>query len=186
MFSLIKGLSLGAGAMYFLDPAAGEKRRNELVDQISGLGQQFQGLLGESSRDLQDRAKGLVGEATEHVDLPFDAAALNPAGWPPAAKVVGGAIGVMVGMKMLKHMPLATLAIGAVGLGLFVQKNSGQGGEMNWKGFGGGLSDVGGYGSGGMHSPAFTRTNYSQPTRPTTETPMTAPPIGTTGDAPKV
>ena len=124
MFTLLKGLGLGAGLMYFFDPEAGEQRRSVVGDRMKGLGHELEESLSASSSDLKSRAEGVVSDATRAMDLSVDLDAFNPANWSPAVRLAAGVVGVAVGLKMVRRMPLATLALGAVGLGLAVQNRS--------------------------------------------------------------
>jgi len=167
MFSMLKGLGLGAGAMYYFDPEAGEQRRAALADQFAGVGKQVEEWLGHSTQDLKSQAQEYVDDA----NIPVNLDALNPTTWPPAAWVAGGVLGAMVGLKLMRKMPLATLALGAVGVGIAMQKMSKQG---DWKNL---ASDgdrrefgpAGGHGYS-VRSPAFDQ--------PHTSSSLTSPPAG--------
>ena len=60
---LIKGLALGAGAMYLFDPQFGATRRSKLKDQVVGAGSDYAHLWERGSADLANRIKGQAFEA---------------------------------------------------------------------------------------------------------------------------
>jgi hypothetical protein len=58
-------LGLGVGAMYFMDPERGEKRRNNVLDQVTQLRNEAQNVWTQGSDDLANRAKSLRGKASQ-------------------------------------------------------------------------------------------------------------------------
>jgi osmotically-inducible protein OsmY len=63
--NLILGMALGAGLMYLLDPDRGRRRRALLRDQVVHGGRELEELkdaAAASSRDLQNRIRGVVAE----------------------------------------------------------------------------------------------------------------------------
>jgi len=165
MFSMLKGLGLGAGAMYYFDPEAGEQRRAALAEQFAGAGKQLEEWLGHSTHDLKSQAQEYVDDA----NIPVNLDALNPATWPPAARLAGGVLGAMVGLKLMRRLPLATIALGAVGVGLAMQKMAQ---HDEWKNLSsdGGRREFGPGGGYSVRSPAFDQ--------PHTGTGLTSPPVG--------
>lgn len=143
MFATLKGLGLGAGLMYFFDPEQGPWRRSLVRDQLAGVVEQLQGYAGQSSHELAGRAQGLLSQAADHaqefvseqtrgMDLPVSAVALNPAAWSPAARMAAGAVGAVLGLKLMRRMPLASLALGGVALAWYVQKQQSGAGGSGW------------------------------------------------------
>jgi uncharacterized membrane protein len=63
-------LGLGVGAMYFLDPDRGDRRRADVRDQVMKLRSEAQSVWSEGSEDLAQRFKG-VGQRAE--DMAQDA-----------------------------------------------------------------------------------------------------------------
>jgi uncharacterized membrane protein len=61
---LCTGLGLGAGLMYFLDPDRGRRRRALARDTATHLMNATDDAIGTTSRDLSNRMRGLVAEAT--------------------------------------------------------------------------------------------------------------------------
>jgi uncharacterized membrane protein len=59
---MLSGLLLGAGAMYFLDPQQGRRRRKLLTDQLNRIGHDVPHALDAAWRDLSNRAQGTVAE----------------------------------------------------------------------------------------------------------------------------
>ncbi len=57
---LVTGALAGAGAMYFLDPERGRRRRALVRDEIDHLRRQFEDELDAGSRDAANRARGVV------------------------------------------------------------------------------------------------------------------------------
>jgi len=60
---LIGGIGLGAALMYLFDPEKGRWRRALVRDKVIGATNQASQLLGQTSRDLQNRTHGIVAEA---------------------------------------------------------------------------------------------------------------------------
>jgi len=57
------GMALGAGLMYFLDPDKGGRRRALLRDQIARAGHELEDLTTTTARRVRNRAVGLAHEA---------------------------------------------------------------------------------------------------------------------------
>lgn len=60
------GVALGAGVMYMLDPDRGKRRRALVRDQMVSASNRTGVYAGKLSRDLSNRAQGLVAEARSH------------------------------------------------------------------------------------------------------------------------
>lgn len=60
---LIGGIGLGAGLMYILDPDRGERRRSLIRDKAVKAYNSTGDAIGKTTRDLSNRASGLVAEA---------------------------------------------------------------------------------------------------------------------------
>jgi uncharacterized membrane protein/uncharacterized protein YwbE len=56
------GISLGAGLMYIFDPDRGRRRRTTARDAAHHIANTFDDAVGKTSRDLSNRAQGLVAE----------------------------------------------------------------------------------------------------------------------------
>jgi uncharacterized membrane protein len=61
--SLLSGIGLGTGLMYYFDPDLGRRRRAQVRDQMVHLLNQLDDAVGVLSRDLTHRAEGLGAEA---------------------------------------------------------------------------------------------------------------------------
>ena len=59
---LMRGMLLGAGAMYFLDPDRGARRRSLLRDQLVHAGHKIGDGVSATARDTRNRAKGVAAE----------------------------------------------------------------------------------------------------------------------------
>jgi hypothetical protein len=122
---MIKGMGLGAGLMYFFDPDSGRWRRALVRDQLVSAGHDLEDLVGASARDLKNRARGVAAEssrwAEDHLGRPVD---LRPETWPPSARLLAGAAGVLVGLQLFRRRPATSLALGAIALGIAVQNLS--------------------------------------------------------------
>ncbi len=62
--TLLKGIGLGAGAMYLFDPQFGRRRRAELLDQVDHTKHCTTDFLYKAQRDLSNRAAGVAAETT--------------------------------------------------------------------------------------------------------------------------
>ena len=63
LLTILGGLGAGAALMYFMDPEKGRTRRAQMQGKVTGLSNDLrQGLEGRS-KDLSNRAKGLLHEA---------------------------------------------------------------------------------------------------------------------------
>jgi len=60
----IAGFGLGAIAMYVLDPVSGKRRRELARDKAANAANSAVDTLQTTARDLQNRAKSVVGGAT--------------------------------------------------------------------------------------------------------------------------
>ena len=60
--SLLAGMGLGAGLMYFLDPQLGRRRRAHLRDQAASATSRLDDRLGATWTDVRQRAQGLAAE----------------------------------------------------------------------------------------------------------------------------
>lgn len=58
-------LGLGVGAMYFMDPEQGDRRRARVRDQVMSLRNETQDVWTKGSEDLAKRAKGLRNKAAQ-------------------------------------------------------------------------------------------------------------------------
>jgi hypothetical protein len=70
---VLLGALIGAGVMYLLDPDGGRRRRAVLRDQLVSAGHKTSDAVGATSRDVTNRARGVVAELRgrlrrEHVD----------------------------------------------------------------------------------------------------------------------
>ena len=61
--AMLLGVGLGAAIMYFLDPDAGRRRRAVARDKALSAANDAGSRLDAKSRDLGNRARGLVAEA---------------------------------------------------------------------------------------------------------------------------
>jgi hypothetical protein len=59
---VLKGFSLGLGAMYLFDPRMGRRRRAMLADSVTGMAHDLADGLGEAIRDAGNRLRGLLAE----------------------------------------------------------------------------------------------------------------------------
>ena len=65
--SLLGGLALGAGLMFFLDPDHGGRRRAQVRDRAVKLRKRSTRSLGKMARDLQHRTRGLMAESASRL-----------------------------------------------------------------------------------------------------------------------
>jgi hypothetical protein len=62
--TLIGGIGMGAALMYMLDPDRGRRRRALARDQLAHVAKRVPDALDATARDLQNRTRGLVAEAS--------------------------------------------------------------------------------------------------------------------------
>jgi hypothetical protein len=67
--TLLAGMVIGAGLMYLLDPEQGGRRRSLLRDKFVALSNDAADVLGKTTRDLRNRAQGVIAETTKAVGL---------------------------------------------------------------------------------------------------------------------
>jgi hypothetical protein len=67
--TLLAGMAIGAALMYLLDPEQGGRRRSLLRDKFVALSNDAADVLGKTSRDLRNRAQGVIAETTRAVGL---------------------------------------------------------------------------------------------------------------------
>jgi osmotically-inducible protein OsmY len=73
--TLLYGMGIGAALMYILDPDRGARRRALLRDKCVSASNKTQEYVGKMSRDLGNRAQGLVAETKNlfrHEEVPDD------------------------------------------------------------------------------------------------------------------
>ena len=63
---LLSGVGLGAALMYVFDPDKGNRRRALVRDQLTSAGNKAGTYAGKLSRDLSNRAQGLVAETRNY------------------------------------------------------------------------------------------------------------------------
>jgi BON domain len=71
--TLLYGIGIGAALMYILDPDRGGRRRALIRDKAVRASNKTQEFVGKMSRDLSNRAQGLVAETRNlfrHEDVP--------------------------------------------------------------------------------------------------------------------
>jgi uncharacterized membrane protein len=61
---LLGGIGLGAALMYILDPDRGNRRRTILLDKLTSAANRVPDAIGTTTRDLGNRARGLVAEVS--------------------------------------------------------------------------------------------------------------------------
>ncbi len=74
---LLGGIGLGAGLMYMLDPDRGRRRRALVRDQLTSASNRASKALGRASRDLSNRAQGVVAQARKRMGLQAQTSALE-------------------------------------------------------------------------------------------------------------
>jgi hypothetical protein len=66
-WSFTRGLMIGAGLMYLMDPSEGGRRRAQMRDQGTRALRRSGRLLGKTGRDLRNRARGRLAEAVSRL-----------------------------------------------------------------------------------------------------------------------
>jgi hypothetical protein len=131
--TLLKGLGLGAGMMYFFDPISGNRRRALVRDQLNhacALGNQQAGVV---YRDASNRIQGVtaeMGHLIEESDQPMKerlqegamtmgrTLGMQGETWSPTAKAAMVAGGVGLVAALMNKRDLLALAFGAAALTL--------------------------------------------------------------------
>jgi uncharacterized membrane protein len=126
---LLCGIGLGAGAVYFLDPQGGKRRRALLRDRAANFLHDAEHALDVVARDVGNRALGVYAEARHlarpgsvhddgHRHMSFDLLQEN---WAPATRFLVGATGAgLIGYGATQRAPWACV-VGTVGLALAVR-----------------------------------------------------------------
>lgn len=70
---LCLGMGLGAALMYFFDPDQGRRRRALMRDKCVSLSNQTADVFDKTSRDLRNRAQGLIAETSKAVGITGEA-----------------------------------------------------------------------------------------------------------------
>jgi hypothetical protein len=144
--SLLGGIGLGAGLMYFLDPHAGRQRRERLRDRILGALRSVSEGVDTTMRTVAHHKHGLEAEirswaaegASEYVQESGQAAHEDASGrlqsmltlnvfeenWTPATRMLAGTIGCALMANCLAQRTLPAALLGTVGFGLFVRSLS--------------------------------------------------------------
>lgn len=65
MMTLFRGIGLGAGLMYFLDPDRGRRRRAFVRDKANHLLHTTEAFAGTTRRDLSNRTRGVIAEVRQ-------------------------------------------------------------------------------------------------------------------------
>jgi hypothetical protein len=85
--AIVRAASLGAAAMYFLDPERGRRRRAVAQDKARSMMRRSERFLDAAKRDAQNRVQGLQVRASRMRQAPE---------WPPAVRLAaiagGGAL----------------------------------------------------------------------------------------------
>lgn len=63
ILALLGGLGVGAALMFLFDPKGGNRRRALIRDKAVGLSNDVRETVGKRTRDLSNRAKGMLHEA---------------------------------------------------------------------------------------------------------------------------
>lgn len=63
LLTILGGLGAGAALMYFMDPEKGRARRAQVQDKMTGVSNDLRDGIEGRSKDLSNRAKGLLHEA---------------------------------------------------------------------------------------------------------------------------
>lgn len=74
LMSLMKGVAIGAGLMYFLDPNQGKRRQQDVMGNINRFTNEKQRALDAMQRDFANRSRGFVSEikGRVHAEDPSD------------------------------------------------------------------------------------------------------------------
>jgi hypothetical protein len=65
---MLAGIGVGAGLMYLLDPARGNRRRALIRDKVVKLNRQTQEAVEGRVKDMSNRAKGVFHEAKSLIE----------------------------------------------------------------------------------------------------------------------
>lgn len=65
--NLVRGMAIGAGLMYLLDPDRGRRRRAMVRDQVVSSWHDLDDAVDTASRDLKNRARGVIAETRSRI-----------------------------------------------------------------------------------------------------------------------
>jgi hypothetical protein len=137
LFSLVKGVGLGAGMMYFFDPIAGNRRRALIRDQIThacsvsnkqaaslyrDATNRIQGVKAEISSLAQNSEQGIVERVQEGARNVGRTLGGQGERWSPTAKAAAAIAGAGLVASLMNKRDVMALAFGAAGLTMMAKE----------------------------------------------------------------
>ncbi len=120
-FTLLTGMSVGAGLMYFYDPARGNRRRALMNDQIDSSINQAGDAWNEAIVDLRNRSQGVAHEISSIFERQ-PATENNPEGMlSPSARLLLVTGGGMLAVYGRVHKGLIGTALSLAGMSLLAR-----------------------------------------------------------------
>ncbi len=149
--TVLGGIGLGAGLMYFFDPQTGERRRERLHNQITGTLNRINEGVDSTIRNVTHRGQGLEaeirswsvseGESNDREEDGFSGREevrngqsqrghrsgsdmrlnLFEENWTPTTRVLAGTIGCALMANCMAQRTLPAVLLGTLGFGLFVR-----------------------------------------------------------------
>ena len=107
--AIVRAASLGAAAMYFLDPERGRRRRALAQDKARSMMRRSERFLDAAKRDAQNRVQGLQARAARMRQAPE---------WPPAVRLAAIAGGGALALYGLTRSGITRPVWSAAGLAL--------------------------------------------------------------------
>ena len=134
---LIKGAGLGAGMMYFFDPASGNRRRSLIRDQLvhactasnkkAGVvyrdaSNRLQGVKTELHSLIEPSSAGIVERVQEGASELSKTLWVRRKTWSPSARAAAALVGFGFVASLMNKRDLAALALGAAGLAFYTKE----------------------------------------------------------------
>lgn len=119
---MIVGALMVAGAMYFLDPGLGRRRRARIEDQVRRIGREATNGFEMGLRDLQNRGRGLVHDAEARLHAgPHKRGTISKRGrfrWSPGPRLVAAAGGAALMANCAMRRTPSAMFLGTLGFGV--------------------------------------------------------------------
>jgi len=128
--AFLKGAMLGAGAVYFLDPRLGNRRRALVADHFRRLSRRTGCVIDAGVRDLGNRTRGAVHDVGSFVgrgkwptspQRQAKSSGECGCGLSPGARLIAGGVGTALMANCLTRRTPSAVLLGTLGFGMFAK-----------------------------------------------------------------